>query len=71
MSFYYTYYEVKDLQTSMVAGAVSQYFPFDDTKMLYPLNWNKIVWILDTKHPESYEIVTHLIYNGKDIGRVI
>ena len=70
MSFSYTCYDVKDLKTSMVAQAVSQSFPFDESKILYPMNWDKILWTLDTKHPELYENVTHLKHNGKDVGRV-
>ena len=70
MSFFYTCYDVKDLKTSMVAQAVSQSFPFDDSKILYPVNWDKILWTLDTKHPELYENVTHLKHNGNDVGRV-
>ena len=70
MSFLYICYDVKDLKTSMVAQAVSQSFPFDESKILYPVNWDKILWTLDTKHPELYENVTHLKHNGKDVGRV-
>ena len=69
MTHYFTCYDVKNLNSAMVAQAVAQSFHFDETKKLIP-SWDKITWKIDTKHPEMYENITTLKLDGKEMGHV-